>query len=739
MPCSAQDTSGRPARAQSAAEYADQLRPPANDTELRRWLEIALYHRFTPAEIEAVTGVPAEQLPRRLEELQLDPDRLPPPPDDRLMVLPYPGGRHPRIGFLDGAVAPQRETKLSVFAPWDASAYAVLDIPEAIWSNLGLTYLAHTHVPTIWTEQNIVLPKLEWQPVDGGYRMVRRLPNGIEFGTRAVAHRDHVELWMWLYNGTDRTLSDLRVQNCVLLRGLPGFTQQSNENKLFRDGYAVAHSPDRQRWVISAWDPVHRAWGNARCPCLHSDPKFPDCPPGQTRWLRGWFSFYQGTDIDRELARIERTGWRDRPVPEMDGNLRGRVLDGQTGETLPCRLYVQRQSDGRFFFVRSQDAEGTAIVYDKQRFQRSIERHTSLSPHPFVAQLPPGDYRITAELGKEYLPTTVAISVAEDPVDVQLELHRLVEMKAHGWYSGDTHVHRTVDELPVVMQAEDLNVALPLTYWVRDSQDKPVHADPPPPANIIEVSPDHLIYPVNTEYEIFTVDGRRHTLGAVFVLGHSEPLSLAAPPLEPIAAEARRQGALLDLDKHSWNWSLMAVPVMSVDLFELSNNHHWRTEFGFTRWTLEHAPPDWPEITIGPEGFSEASWTEFGLQTYYALLNCGFRMRVSAGTASGVHPVPLGYGRVYVHVGQGTLHFDAWKAALDAGRSFVTQGPLMQVRFDDQLPGTTWTRSESQSAVSVTGEIQSARPLSRIEVVRNGEIAVRIRPANHPLPDGGYR
>ena len=60
--------------------------------------------------------------------------------DEPLLVLPYPGGRHPRTGFLEGAMRPQRETKISIFTPWDNHSYVVLDIPEAIWSNLGLTY-----------------------------------------------------------------------------------------------------------------------------------------------------------------------------------------------------------------------------------------------------------------------------------------------------------------------------------------------------------------------------------------------------------------------------------------------------------------------------------------------------------------------------------------------------------------------------------------------------------------------
>ena len=107
-------------------------------------------------------------------------------------------------------------------------------------------------------------------------------------------------------------LTGLSVQNCVLLKGAQGFAAQSNENKTDRKPYSACRSEKGNRWVITAWEPCLRVWANAKCPCMHSDPKFPDCPPGQTRRLRGWLSFYEGTDIDAELRRIEATGWRKR-------------------------------------------------------------------------------------------------------------------------------------------------------------------------------------------------------------------------------------------------------------------------------------------------------------------------------------------------------------------------------------------------------------------------------------------
>src|ERR1700733_15710949 len=99
-------------------------------------------------------------------------------------LLPYPGTRHPRAGFLEGAIDPLRGTKASFFLP--RGGYAVIDLPEAIFSNLGLIFLAHTHVPTIWNRDNVVIPNVDWtRRVDGSLASAWKLPNGIEFGATA--------------------------------------------------------------------------------------------------------------------------------------------------------------------------------------------------------------------------------------------------------------------------------------------------------------------------------------------------------------------------------------------------------------------------------------------------------------------------------------------------------------------------------------------------------------------------
>ncbi|HWN95431.1 MAG TPA: hypothetical protein VNT99_10395 [Methylomirabilota bacterium] len=285
---------------------ADQLRRAPDEPELRYWLANMTTHRYSLDEMPDVLGLGTNEIAAALRRFDIRSLRS----TNSLLVIPYPGARHPRIGFLDGAIDPQRETKISVFTPWDSSSYVVVDVPEAIFSNLGLTYLAHTHVPTIWTEKKIQLPQLEWKRhADGSLESERVLPNNIAFGVKVTPTTNAVLMELWLRNGTDKLLTGMRVQNCVMLKAAAGFNQQTNANKILAKPFIACGSPDSQRWIITAWEPCQRVWANPPVPCLHSDPQIPDCPPGETRRVRGWLSFYEGSDVWAEFKRIEKLGW----------------------------------------------------------------------------------------------------------------------------------------------------------------------------------------------------------------------------------------------------------------------------------------------------------------------------------------------------------------------------------------------------------------------------------------------
>ncbi|MEZ5323998.1 MAG: CehA/McbA family metallohydrolase [Verrucomicrobiales bacterium] len=421
--------------------------------------------------------------------------------------------------------------------------------------------------------------------------------------------------------------------------------------------------------------------------------------------------------------------------------VRGEAVDADSGQPIPARVYI-KEENGSWHHALSTAADGSAVRYEKRNWVNaaSEEFHTTVSAHPFEAKLGPGRYELTIEHGKEYRPETAVITVADKPVSVKVPLKRWINMADRGWYSGDTHVHRTLEDLPNVMLAEDLNVAFPLTYWVTQAFRPPTAGDKSSQAEIpdklIEIDATHVIWPRNTEWEIFTVNGRSHTLGAVFALGHKKLFEQGVPTVKNIADEARRQGALLDLDKHDWPWTMVLPPTMGVQLYELANNHIWRTRFAFKDWSSP--TPEYLRPPLSAQSGNEREWIQFTMANYYALLNCGLNMVPTAGTASGVHPVPLGFSRVYVNLPDG-FSYENWKNRLEAGSSFVSTGPMIFATVNGHPPGKRFTSSSESFNAVIEGEIISEQPMSFAEVIHDGRSVQKITGKNERTLEGAYK
>lgn len=289
----------------TAAARAEEGRRPGSVEELNYWLDVAVrHHGMTVGQTAAALGMSPEEI--RAAVLNLPPgDEA---PAAGLKLLPYPGGRHPRIGFLDGAIDPQRETKFSLFTPWAGGGYVVVDLPEAIWFEPAgepqLLYLAHTHIPTFWSAAGVRLPPLEWDRSRAGAVSLRRdFPNGAAYSATATTAGDVVDMSLSIHNAGDEPLVGLRAQICVMLAGAKGFEEQTDEHRVFHGDYAAAGDATGRRWVIVGFAPLHRAWANAPCPCLHADPRFADCPPGGASTATGRLWFYEGTDVVGEIER----------------------------------------------------------------------------------------------------------------------------------------------------------------------------------------------------------------------------------------------------------------------------------------------------------------------------------------------------------------------------------------------------------------------------------------------------
>ena len=79
----------------------------------------------------------------------------------------------------------------------------------------------------------------------------------------------------------------------------------------------------------------------------------------------------------------------------------------------------------------------------------------------------------------------------------------------------------------------------------------------------------------------------------------------------------------------------------------------------------------------------------------------------------------IGTTRVYVKV-PGPVTMERYLAGLKAGRSFVTNGPLLQFRVGAVEPGGVINATNSPAAWTLS--VASALPFDRVEVLVNGEV-----------------
>lgn len=443
------------------------------------------------------------------------------------------------------------------------------------------------------------------------------------------------------------------------------------------------------------------------------------------------------------------------PVVAEEHMLRLVVLDAATSQPMAARLKLTDQN-GRPHFFNSDEAEGAAVIYNKASSvsAASTEAHTTVSSHRVRVSLPDGEYQLTTSRGKSYAPVTQTVQVSGGDQNLTIRLSRWSDPNIRGWYSGDTHLHRATDELRTVVLAEDINVAMPLNYWVVNADVLPMQSDrgsSDVTEGLMRVDERHVIWPSNTEYEIFDIGEKQHILGALFVLGHREPLGVAVPPWRPVIQSARQSDpkVLFDMDKLDWYDAMVLPPLAPDSLYELANNHVWETEFAYRNWYT--FAPAYIHPPYGSTSGGHREWIDYTLGMYYTLLNCGFRLPPSAGTANGVHPVPAGFSRVYVQLDE-EFHgdvpsFERWREGLQAGRSFVTTGPMLYAKSNGHHPGHVFKvsgeadpsgKAEPQR-VEIDVEVLSLHKLAYGELLFNGSPIELLRARNEAVDSGGFR
>ncbi len=123
-------------------------------------------------------------------------------------------------------------------------------------------------------------------------------------------------------------------------------------------------------------------------------------------------------------------------------------------------------------------------------------------------------------------------------------------------------------------------------------------------------------------------------------------------------------------------------------------------------------------------GFSDHKSTA---EVWYKLLNLGFKLPAGAGTdATTNYAAPIrgqvGFDRVYVWMPEWPAGIDMWMDELKLGRTFATNGPLIEFHLGGEMVGSELKLEAAQAAVPFTARLRSIVPVDHLEVVCNGKV-----------------
>jgi hypothetical protein len=385
-------------------------------------------------------------------------------------------------------------------------------------------------------------------------------------------------------------------------------------------------------------------------------------------------------------------------APAPPAILRGKLLDGATGQPIAAKIRVVRIST-------------SAYGNDEPFFPaRSIK--TKPTPYYFYAR---GEYEIAVPAGRYRIEVVrgIAHEMAVDNAEVGAGITRVVnfrvpvlkDMQAAGWYSGNTHTHYHLeieehpdDRLRMVPPAEALDVSV-ISYLIRN--DSPYITNRYPVGRLPQFSQNGTIMDMGEE-------ARNNRTFGEFGYGHCLFLNIPRA-IEPVST------------------GLLAKTRNAPDFPTLSMLCEQAQKIGGTTiWCHNGGGMEMPVAAAlgNMNAFHLADGLDPETTRYYALLNCGLELPLSCGTDWWIYD----HNRVYVQV-RGSFTYDSWIEGLRAGRTFVSNGPLVAFTVNDAGPGER-LRLEQPATVRVRADVVSRMPFEKLEIVQNGEVVAEQSAVN---------
>jgi TolB protein len=383
------------------------------------------------------------------------------------------------------------------------------------------------------------------------------------------------------------------------------------------------------------------------------------------------------------------------------------VKDAATGLQLPARVYATA-ADGKAY------APETAY----HRVGRRGD-HFFHSTGRSIFDAPAGSLSLEVVHGFEYYPAAKSVTVQPGNVTlIDIALTRMTNLKAQGWYSGSNHVHmnyggnlmNTPENLMFMSAAEDMDIVgekiCNKDHRIFDHQfftgklDRRSTADrllwfdeeyrPPFYGHISFIGlTKHLISPFTTGYEGSAIESLYPSNTDMFRL-------------------ARAQGALTGY-VHPWS----GIPEKSG--YSVARAFPVDLALGVT---------DYLEL------MSSAQHAGPTTETWHRAMNCGFRLSATAGEDSilSLHQTPIiGANRTYAYLGP-KLDWNAYVEAVRLGRTFITNGPLVDLRINNQMPGDEIRLPAGGGSVNIQARLQTLVPVERFEILHNNQVVASVDP-----------
>jgi hypothetical protein len=391
-----------------------------------------------------------------------------------------------------------------------------------------------------------------------------------------------------------------------------------------------------------------------------------------------------------------------------------RVNDAATGQPTPVRLRLT-DAEGNYFAPfgrltefatgRNQEVGGNVLL--------------GMKPWAYIdgaceARLPSGLIRAQIHKGPEYTPQQLDITLTPGKLALRFTTDRWIDLRREGWYSGDTRAHFLTPHAALLeAAAEDLAI---VNLLATECEVEGAHGRRLPAiSNILAFSGQvpaleragHLII-VNTHntHPVLGSLGLLNCHRVVYPLSFGGPAGKEDWTLADWCDQCHRKGGLVVWTR-TWHEAkdfrfgepLADLILGKVDAFEID--------------FFEDSPfdvlPDW-----------------------YTLLNAGLRVPLVGGSGKDSNGSVLGGMRTYARLQPGEeLTCKNWIEAVRAGRTFATNGPLLNFTVNGQSPGGVLDLSAA-TPVRIRAEARSIVPFERLEVLHNGVVIAATAATGSP-------